>query len=135
MEEKTLDLICSFERELSVNDIFFLMEQPKINLFELLIKFGKKVFDKDGDFIAEYRSWTSELIYKLNKFRPKIFERKVRELIKKDIIKVRKKSRSVGDVYVDQIDYSLMDEFSIRLFNTFYYGQHKVLKLDDLIIN
>lgn len=70
LEEKTLDLICSFERDLSENDIIFLVERPKINFLELLINFGKNLFDKDGEYIGEYRSWTGDILHRLNKYRP-----------------------------------------------------------------
>lgn len=136
LDEKTLDLICSFERDLSLNDIVFLVCHPKINLFELLIKFGKKLFDKDGEYIGEYRTWTGGLLNILNKNRSEILEKTVKDLIKKDKVKIRKVSvfnDTVG-VNMSKLNYSLMDEFSIRLFNALYYGQGKFFRIDDLIV-
>lgn len=111
--------------------IYVVVEHPKINLFELLIEFGKKLWDKDGEYIGEYRTWTGDLLHKLNKNRPEILEKVVKYLIKKDKIKLRKKSELVIDIYIDKVDYSLMDEFSIRLFNALYYGQNKTFWVDD----
>ncbi|KKN09903.1 hypothetical protein LCGC14_1041930 [marine sediment metagenome] len=57
LNETTLDLICSFHVErsiLSVIDLIFLIEHPKINLYELLIKFGKNFFEKDSNYIGEF---------------------------------------------------------------------------------
>ncbi len=137
LDENILDLICSFDPALSENDIIFLVEHPKINLFELLIDFGKKFFDMDGRYIGEYRTWITDILHRLNKFRPKYLERKVRDLIKRDKIKIRKilVFDDVVGVNLPKLDYSLMDEFSIRLFNALYYGQQKIFRLDDLICN
>ncbi len=127
MDEKILGLICSFERNLSENDIIFLIEHPKINLLELLFDFGRRLFDKDGEYIGEYRTWTGEILHRLNKYRPEFLEKKVKDLIKKVKIKIRKVSilDKVVGVNVFKLDYSLMDEFSIRLFNCVYYGLRK----------
>ncbi len=57
LNETTLDLICSFHVErsiLSVIDLIFLIEHPKINLYELMIKFGKNFFEKDSNYIGEF---------------------------------------------------------------------------------
>lgn len=124
LDEKILDLISSFDSALSENDIIFLIEHPKINLFELLIAFGKGLFNKDGEYIGEHRTWTSEILRRLSKSRLKYLERKVRDLIKKDKIKIRKilVFDDVARVSIARLDYSLMDEFSIRLFNSVYYN-------------
>ena len=70
LEEDILNLIWSFQvgREaLSSNSIIFLVEFPKIRLFELLIKFGKKFFESDGEFIGDFRQWVSKILRKLKK--------------------------------------------------------------------
>ncbi|MFX1345412.1 MAG: hypothetical protein ACFFAI_09920 [Promethearchaeota archaeon] len=135
LNETNLDLICTFERDMKVNDLIFLVSHPKINLFEILIKFGKKLWDKDGEFIGEYRSWTGDLIRMLNKHYPLRLENIVRNLIKKDIIKLRRKKEQINSITIDRVDYSLMDEFSIRLFNALYYGQKKTFWLEEFFVN
>jgi len=128
LEEKTLDLIWSFKNKyLGVNELLFLIEHPKINLFELLIEFGKKLFDRDGDYIGEFRQWITDLLGRLVKWRPKYLANKINELIVEDIIKVREHeifNEKLGNNEI-KIDYSLMDEFSILLYNRLRYSLMK----------
>ena len=128
LEEKTLDLIWSFKSKyLGVNDLIFLIEHPKINLFELLIEFGKKFFDRDGDYIGEFRQWITDLLGRLVKRRPKYLASKINELIVEDIIKVREHeifNEKLG-IHETKVDYSLMDEFSILLYNRLRYSLMK----------
>ena len=122
LNEKNLDLIWSFQvgREaLTSNSIIFLIEHPQIKLFDLLIKYGKKFFDKDRDLIGYFRQWIFRILDKLWKYEFKYLQNKIRELIERNIIRIKKyecfdkKSR----FYRKNIDYSIMDEFSILLYN------------------
>lgn len=116
LEENTLDLIYSFkDKYLGACDLIFLIEHPKINFFELLIKFGGKILEKDGGYIGESRQWVSDLLNRLNKRKPKYLAEKIRELVRKDIIKVRFHTEKLN-IY-KKVDYSLMTEFSILLYN------------------
>lgn len=122
LDEKNLDLIWSFQvgREaLTVNSIFFLIEHPKIMLFELLIKYGNFFFYKDGDQIGPFRQWISRILDKLWKYKFEFLQNKIRRLVEGGIIQVREYEyldEKLG-FYRKKIDYSIMDEFSILLYN------------------
>jgi len=128
LEKKTLDLIYSFkDKYLGVHDLVFLIEHPKINFFELMIEFGKELFEKDGEYIGECRLWITDLLHKLVEREPRYLASKINELILEDIIKVREyeiPSDRWGFKEV-KIDYSLMDEFSILLYNRL---RHSLMK-------
>lgn len=114
-----LKLIYSFKEKrnlLNLDEIIFLIEHPKVKLFELLIKFGKNYFEKDGNFIGEFRLWVLKFLHKLTKERPKYFKVKVEELIKNGSIAGINNCKDYSSV-----DYSLLDEFSILLINRLRY--------------
>ncbi|MFX1345411.1 MAG: hypothetical protein ACFFAI_09915 [Promethearchaeota archaeon] len=66
---------------------------------------------------------------------PEIFKKIVIDLIRKDKIKIRKIFifDELVQVNLLKLDYSLMDEFSIRLFNHLYYSLGGLNIDDDLI--
>lgn len=103
-------------------DLVFLIEHPKINLFELLIKFGEEFFNsKDGPYIGASRQWASNLIHRLIQERPEFLKNTIQKFIEEDIIKVRKvnilKGKNGEEIYDTKIDHSQMGEFSIMLYN------------------
>lgn len=112
---------------MSTRDLIFLIEHPKINFFELIIEFGKEFFEKDGDYIGEFRHWVTGLLSKLVEKEPRYLTDKINELIVEDVIQVREHeipNEKLGFSEV-KIDYSLMDEFSILLYNRLRYSLMK----------
>jgi hypothetical protein len=124
-EKQTLELIFSFyeeNRSYMTRDLVFLIEHPRINLFELLIKFGEEFFKSiDGPYIGASRQWSSNLIHRLIHERPEFLKKKIQNLIEEDIIKVTKvnilKDINGKEIYDTKIDYSQMGEYSIKLYN------------------
>ena len=130
LEERHLDLIVSFDVEkrlLNTNDLFFLIEHPKINLFELLISFGEKYFEKEGNYIGDFRQWINYILDILTQKKPKFLEKKIKMLIKEHKIKIKyiPFSNERTGAQETKVDYSIMDEFSILLLNNLKYGLKK----------
>ncbi len=112
--EDLLDLIYRFDEErclLSSREIIFLTEHPKINLFELIIKYGKNYFDKNRDFAQ----WTSNFLIKLSKVNKKYLEKKIKALLCTKH-KIVFKEIDNKNFYQIKLDFSKMDEFSIQLY-------------------
>ena len=129
LEEKNLDLIVSFDvdRRLNINELVFLIEHPKINLFELLITFGEKYFEKNGNYIGDFRLWINYILDILTQKKPKFLEKKIRMLIKEHKIRIKYMpfSNERTEAQETKVDYSIMDEFSILLLNNLKYGLRK----------
>ncbi len=94
--------------------IIFLIEHPKINLLELLIKFGQS-------YIEKFRFWILNTLKQLLKHHPDFFREKVELLLKgktlpspKDI-KIEREFNGTK-YYEHRLDYSNMNEFSILLY-------------------
>jgi len=131
LKEKYLDLIYSFDierRSLSSNDLIFLIEHPCINLVELLIKFGRKYFEEESDFIGDFRKWINYILDTLIQKEPEFIERIIRDLIKEQKITVKYISyiNDKTGVKETKVDYSIMDDFSIMLYNTLKYNFMKL---------
>jgi len=95
--------------------ILFLIEHPILNLFELIIKFGRY-------YLRDYYPWIFKFFERLIKKEPTFFENKLESVLKKGILILPKKKYS--KVYGTQLDYSGMDDFS-KVFYTRYLRNNK----------
>lgn len=95
--------------------LLFLMEHPKVNLFELLIKYGHL-------YLEEFYPWIFKFFGRLKKKEPELFKKKVDLLLKKGYLLIpatKEYSEKIGDFtfHDKRSDYSGMDEFA----QVFYY--------------
>ena len=90
--------------------ILFLIKHPKLNLFELLIKYGHL-------YLRDYYPWIFKFFERLIKKEPELFKRKVELLLEKGYLlfpttKVSLEKIADMKTYERRLDYSEMDEFA-----------------------
>ena len=110
---------------LKMRAILFLIDHPKLNLFELFIKFGYL-------YIRDYYPWIFKFFERLIKKKPIFFENKIESLLKKGKLVLPKMKYS--KVYGPQIDYSGMDDFAQVFYTRYLRNNKKVIsRVNDII--
>lgn len=122
LDKRLLDLIFISEDfdevtpldRLNLKALTFLIEHPKINFFDLLIKFGQSHFEK-------FRFSILDCLKKLLKYTPDFFREKVELLVKDRILTFPAEKKIASEFngkifYENQLDYSDIDDFSIILY-------------------
>ena len=97
--------------------ILFLIKHPKINLFELLIRFGRY-------YLTDFYPWIFKFFKRLKKKELKLFKKEIESLLEKGYIltpATEEYSEKIGDYtfHDKRSDYSGMDEFA-QVFYTRY---------------
>ena len=90
--------------------ILFLIDHPTLNLFELLIKFGRY-------YLRDYYLWIFKFFGRLKKREPELFKKKVELLLEKGYLlfpttKVSLEKIANMKTYERRLDYSEMDDFA-----------------------
>ena len=96
--------------------ILFLIEHPKLYLFESLIKFGRYYF-------KDYGPWILKFFDRLAKKEPVFFKNKIKSFLKTGDLILPKRSAKSND-YIQLLDYSGMDNFA-KVFYTRYLRDFK----------
>jgi len=109
------DEIPPIER-LKKRSILFLIEHPKLNLFESLIKFGRYYF-------KDYGPWILKFFDRLKKKELVFFENKIESFLKKGDLLLPKRITTSKD-HIQRFDYSRMDDFA-QVFYTRYLRDFK----------
>lgn len=90
--------------------ILFLIEHPKLNLFELLIKYGRF-------YLEEFHPWIFKFFERLIKKEPELFKKKVELLLERGYTLFPTSKVSIEKIanytfHDKRLDYSGMDDFA-----------------------
>ncbi|MFW9877283.1 MAG: hypothetical protein ACFFG0_29685 [Candidatus Thorarchaeota archaeon] len=123
LDKRVLDLV--FESDdfdevppidrFDIRTIIFSIDDPRLNLLELIVKFGNLYYKK---YYKSFSSWIIKFLDRLVRKKPKFFREKIELFFEKGYLNLPVKKKSLGEV--DQLDFSEMDDFSIILYNRYF---------------